>query len=443
MTFAWKSTREGSIDARKIAGGVLLVIRAEDVRRTGTGLHAKVTIILANNEGATKGTKVTSDTLNLDKEAARHDFVTTLYGAPRSPKTPLFSKEFIELYPREEFSRDLYDFSEDFFGQLMSVTRGKLVSGDAEKTKPKFLVDGLVLEEGGTVLYAPPKSVKSYLTMLLAVSIDAGVTTYFPVKQARVMYLNLERGEGLMSRRLGLVNRVLGLPPERPLLMMNEKGKSLATIYDAARATVEEHEAEVVLLDSLTRGGFGDLNGNEEANRAMDYLNRLAPAWIAIAHTPRQDDSHIFGSQMFDAAMDVGVNVRRQKKSDGTVGVGLNVKETNDFGAPPRMRILAFEFDEYGLLNIREAQRHEFPDIEEDSSSPRTPADRIEDQLKAWGKASQAQLKEDLGMSIGMISQELDTLLASGRVAREKDGRKFVYYVPDSKDVNFHGSFQE
>jgi hypothetical protein len=428
--FNWKSPREGVIDARYLAGGVLLVIRAEEARRTTTGLHAKVTIIFAENEGATKGTKVTSDTFNLDKEAQRNDFVTVLYGAPRSTKTPKLSEDFMTAYPRANFERALYDFSEEFYEQLMSVSQGRFVSGDTEKTEPKFLVDGLVLEDGGTVLYAPPKSVKSYLTMLLAVSIDAGVSTYFPVKQARVAYLNLERGESLMTRRLGLVNRVLGLPPERPLLMMNEKGKSLANVYPAAKATVERNEAEVVFLDSLTRGGFGNLNDNEPANQAMDFLNRLAPAWVAIAHTPRQDDTHIFGSQMFDAAMDVGVNIRRQKLPDGTVGIGINVKDTNDFGAPPQMRILAFEFDTFGLTNVRDAHRHEFPEIEE-TSSPRTNADRIYDQLVAFGKASQQQLADDLRMNPGTVSAETRRLLNEGRIiSLPKEGRHLMYGVP-------------
>lgn len=432
MSFEWKSPREGVVNARKLAGGVLLVIQAEDVRKTATGLHAKITVALAE-PGARSAKPVESHTFNLDNAGYRNDFVNMLYGTAR--RAPVFSKDFMELYPKDQFSRDLYDFSEEFFEQLMTVSRGKLVKGDAEKTKPKFLVDGLVLEEGGTVLYAPPKSVKSYITMLLAVSIDAGLDTYFPVKQARVMYLNLERGEELMSRRLGLVNRVLGLPPERELLMMNERGRSLATIYEAAKATVEEYGVKLVLLDSLTRGGFGDLNGNEDANKAMDYLNRLAPAWVAIAHTPRQDDTHIFGSQMFDAAMDVGVNVRRQKMPDGTVGIGLDVKETNDFGAPSRMRIVAFEFDEYGLTSVRDAARHEFPEIEKDSASPRTNVEIVHDHFLAFGKLSASMIEKDTGINKGTVSRCIQELLSDGKlVALGKEGRE-LFYGPLSTKV--------
>lgn len=413
------------------------MIQAEDVRRTTTGLHAKLTVATAE-VGASTAVRVKSDTLNLDKEDYRHNFVNMLYGTTRG-RTPKFSKEFMEAYPREDFERDLDDFSEEFYAHLMGTVNAGYVAGDPDKTQIETLVEHLVLFEGGTVIYAPPKSVKSYLCMLLAVSVDAGVSKFFNVKQARVMYVNLERGKGSMQRRLGLINRVLGLPADRQLLMMNERGKRLADVYDAAKKISEEEGVKVVFLDSLTRGGFGDLNGNEEANRAMDYLNRLCPAWVAIAHTPRQDDSHIFGSQMFDAAMDIGINVRRQKKENGTVGVGLVVKETNDTGSPP-MRVLAFEFDQFGLSAVREAIRHEFPEIEESqTSTPRTNAERIWDQLNAFGKLTQAEIADELRINIGTVSGELKTLMEEGKVARDKDGRSFTYYVPSSKDVKFEG----
>jgi len=436
--FQWVSPREGVIDARRMAGGVLLVIRAEDARRTATGMHAKVTIALAE-PGAKSATGVVSDVINMDKESYRHDFVNVLYGPEgRKGRKPKFSPDFIEMYGREEFDRDLYDFSEEFYSHLMGTVNAGWVSGDPDKTEIEMLVEHMILFEGGTVFYAPPKSVKSYLMLLLAVAVDAGISSLFSVKQARVLYVNLERGERSMKRRLGLINRVLGLPADRPLLMLNERGKRLSDVYDAARRLIEEEGVKVTFLDSLTRGGFGDLNGNEEANKAMDYLNRLCPAWVAIAHTPRQDDSHIFGSQMFDAAMDIGVNVRRQKKPDGTVGVGLVVKETNDTGSPP-MRILAFEFDKFGLTNVREAQRHEFPEIEESqTTTPRTNAERIYDQLAAFGKCTQAELSDELRMNIGTVSAELKALMEEGKVARSKEGRSFTYYVPVSP-VKFEG----
>lgn len=432
----WVSPREGVIDARRIVGGVLLILRADDVRRERTGLHAKITIGLAEADGKS-ARQVVSDTFNVGREKERHDFATVLYGAPRSARAAKFSDEFIAMYPREDFERDLYDFTEEFYAHLMGTVDAGLVPGDPDKTEIAMLVEHMILFEGGTVIYAPPKSVKSYLTMLFAVSVDAGISKYFTVQQAPVLYINLERGKRSMQRRLGLVNRALGLPADRPLLMLNERGKRLSDVYDAARDIIEKEGVKLVFLDSLSRGGFGNLNDNEPANRAMDYLNRLCPAWTAIAHTPRQDDSHVFGSLMFDAAMDIGINVRVQKLESNTVGIGLVVKETNDTGSPP-MRVLAFEFDKYGLTAVREAQRHEFPEIE-DTSSPRTNAERILDHLLAFGECTQEELHKDLGLNVGTISGELSGLMDAGKAGRRKEGRKFVYFAIDVSAVKFEG----
>lgn len=440
MTFTWKSPREGVMDARKLAGGVLLVLRAEQIQKQRTGVHGKVTVALAASENATSAQPVISDFFNLDKEAQRADFVTVLYGASRSSKIPKFSEQFRQAYPREEFERDFYDFTEELYPQFMGSVKAGLVHGDSEKTVIPMLIDDLVLVEGGTVIYAPPKSAKSYLTLLMAVSVDAGVSRFFNVRQVPVLFINLERGERSLARRLGLVNRVLGLEADRPLLMVNERGKRLSDVYDAAARLIEKEGVKLVFLDSLTRGGFGDLNGNEQANTAMDYMNRLCPAWVAIAHTPRQDDSHIFGSQMFDSAMDVGINVRREKKADGTVGIGLVVKETNDTGSPP-MRVLAFEFDQHGLKHVRDATVSEFPELEgETSTKARTNAERIRDQLKAFGKSSVSQLADDLRINVGTVHSEVKKMLDAGEiVSLGKEGRSIVYGLPMSKDVKFGG----
>lgn len=425
MTFTWKSPSEGVIDARREVGGVLLVIRAEDVRRTTTGLHAKITVALAEHLNSLKAAPVEGDVFNVQRSDDRHDFANRLYGT--RAKDAKFSIEFMAAYPIKDFERDLFDFSEDFYRELLGNLKGGYVSGDAEKSEPSFYMDGYVLTEGGTILYAPPKSAKSYTAMLWAVSIDAGVPLFAAVRQTTVMYINLERGEGSMTRRLGLVNRVLGLEPSRQLLMLNRRGRTMADVYEPAKEMIEENGVGIVILDSLSRGGYGDLNGNEEANKSMDYLNRLIPSWVAIGHTPRADDSHIFGSNMFDAAMDIGVNVRRQRLGDGTLGIGLHVKDTNDTGVPP-LRILAYEFDGFGLRSVRDAHLGEFSDIEEKGQVARTLPERIVDQLGAFGEQTVSELAKDLTVNPGTVHREVVRLLTAGDVRETKRVGRAIYY---------------
>ncbi len=112
-----------------------------------------------------------------------------------------------------------------------------------------------------------------------------------------------------------------------------------------------EPAADVVILDSISRAGVGDLNENQPVNRAIDMLNRLAPTWLAIAHTPRADETHVYGSVHFEAGEDLGVGLIAQTSMDGLLtGVGLRVDKANDLPKNIPLGIHAMEWDERGVI---------------------------------------------------------------------------------------------
>ena len=176
-----------------------------------------------------------------------------------------------------------------------------------------------------------------------------------------VLFINLERSEESLQYRLGRVNRALGLPVERELLMINQRGHTLIDVYDGACDFIASHGTEVAFCDSLSRAG-GSLTEDDSANRTMDRLNALCRTWVLSAHTPRVDRSHMFGSQMFDAAVDVAVQLLAQTR-DNKLGVGLVVTKENDLGPQP-LRQLAFEFGAGGITGLRPARFGEFPEVE-------------------------------------------------------------------------------
>jgi len=187
-----------------------------------------------------------------------------------------------------------------------------------------------------------------------------------PVKrQANVLYVNLERDAASMARRLANVNEALGLPRNRPLAFQNARGKTLTDTMGAVEAYVKKRNIELVMLDSISRSGFGDLNENRPVNAIMDALNGVAKAWMAIAHTPRADETHVYGSQMFEAAADVMIQMTSQEgRTRDLMGVALQVTKANDIPKPP-MRFWGLEFAEggYGLKSIWSARESEFPTL--------------------------------------------------------------------------------
>jgi len=64
--------------------------------------------------------------------------------------------------------------------------------------------------------------------MAMAVSVDAGCSEIWNVEQANSLYINLERSERSMVKRLGGINTALGLDPARSLPFLNVRGQTLS-----------------------------------------------------------------------------------------------------------------------------------------------------------------------------------------------------------------------
>ena len=97
----------------------------------------------------------------------------------------------------------------------------------------------------------------------------------------------------------------------------------------------------------------------------MDDLNGLGVAWVALAHTPRDDEGHVYGAQQFDAAADLTVRMYTETNNVAgpSLGIALRVIKTNDTGHP-NPRLIVFEFNEYGLRNaFRPDNERGFPDL--------------------------------------------------------------------------------
>jgi hypothetical protein len=209
------------------------------------------------------------------------------------------------------------------------------------------------------------------------------------------------------------------------MAFMNVRGRSLSDIYDVAEHTVKQLGIEVVFLDSISRMGGGSLVDDEAVNRVMDQLNALVPTWVALAHSPRADATHVFGSQMFDAAADVAIQLRGHTVGQGqTTAVALDVTKRNDM-PQPGLKILAYEWTDKGLTRVRHAREHEFPELE----TGRTIS--LEQQVLDWlllrGKGTATEIADETGLNRGKISSLLSHNSHFVHVGR--DGAKIFYGV--------------
>ena len=378
-------------------------VRGAQIRQEKTGIHARVEILV------NKSTIAWSN-FNVERDEDRVRLANSAYQHLNG---------LAEKYPKTYLKKDLDDFCSGLWEAYVSGFRGEVVSGDPDPKPPTFLLEPFILEEGGTILFAPPGRGKSFVTLLWAVCIDSGVCPFWPVKQARVYFLNLERGRSSVRARLGAVNRALGLPMDRALPMLNARGRTLFDVLPAAKRDIAEFGVKHVMLDSISRAGMGDLNENRSVNTIMDGLNALSPSWSAIAHTPRASEEHVFGGIHFDAAADLEVKLlTQQDEGSSTLGIGLQITKDNDVGKRP-MSILALEFGAV-LEKVRFAMPREFGEIE--AKRKGRMADVVRQYLLAEGATSATTTAKETGYSRQSVSDLLnmgDTFVRVGREGKE------------------------
>lgn len=372
-----------------------LVLRAEDIRKERTGVHAKVTIGVGS-------VRIDGDTFNIGRREDR----TRL--ANSALKSPLIE----DLAPRLKMMLDheLLLFLEGLWDFEVGKNEPERRGGAIERKAPPWLLRPYILKGAGTILFGPPGRGKSWTAYAMAVMIDSGYSFFYEAEQAPAMIVNLERSAESVDARLADINVTLGLPRDRGIFRLDRRGRKFQDVADSVARVVEREGVALVVLDSLSRAGYGDLNANEDTNRGMDALNALGTAWLAIGHTPRADEAHLFGSQMQDAAADVMVQLLSEERTDqwgkAILGVGIKGMKANDVRRPP-LTIMAYEFDDIGLTAIRKARPGEFLTVENTSASMDVRG-QVVGYLKAEGEASATVIARETGLNRSMVSQILN-----------------------------------
>ena len=418
----YNRTASGAIQSLVETDSIEVIYQAANVRNERTGVHATVSI--GFREKGRGAIPLDEDTYNVGRREDRERLVNAIY-----KKEAIKDILAANGYDHARMSMDLMLFQRGLWSFEIGNQEAELRGGAHERTHKAFVINPFVVEGGGTIIFAPPGRGKSWLGMLFCVTVDAGIDTFWPVTQGPALFVNLERSAESVDVRLGDINQSLGLPRSRPLLRLDRRGRSLPDVIDGIQRTVTKEGVSFVLVDSLSHMGYGNLIDNDPANKAMDALNSLSPAaWAVLAHTPRGDESHTFGSQMFDAAADVTVQLMTDDKSKGdTLGIGLRVDKANDIRKDTAFTQIALVFDQYGLNLVRKAKPNEF--IEIAAQKKQSTSEQVEEYLSLFGAADAGTIAEGLGLDRSTVTK----VLAQERFAQSgKDGRKVLYNLSES-----------
>jgi hypothetical protein len=398
-----------------LATGNTLRFAARDMRREKTGVHANVAI-------SVNWVTLSWSNFNIERDEDRVRLANSAYKHLDGSSNALDIAEF----PQNAMKHALDLFCYGLWDEVVSDNLGELMEGSEAIGPPKLLLGSYIIDGGGTLVYAAPGRGKSYTAMAMAVALTWGKDQVWSLSDARnCLYINLERSRDSMRWRLARINRALGLPPESPLPFLNARGRSLSDVYEAAARTVEMHSCQVVFLDSISRAGVGDLNENQPVNRVIDMLNRLAPTWLAIAHTPRADETHVYGSVHFEAGEDLGVGLLAQTSADGLVtGIGLRVDKGNDLPRNLPVQIHAMTWDARGLTGIRKSEPGEFPELS--LANKVSVEDMAFEYVALVGKATADEIAREVGKDRTTVSRLLN---ASERFTSSRKGHQIEFEI--------------
>lgn len=422
-------TEEGwTLHSYTLQSGNVLRFGAQDVRRERTGIHAKVKITM-------NWVSLASTNFNIERDEDRVRLSNSAYSHLDGKEHELDRTEF----PKNHFKHALDIFCEGLWDYHVGTQMGEWMAGDPAITAARPLLGNYILDGAGTILYAPPGQGKSYTAIAWAVCLMYGKESIWKIHDTRVpLYINLERSAESMKGRLASVNRALGLDPESPLPFLNARGRSLSDIYEAAQRTIAQHGCGVGIYDSISRaGGGGSMVADDVANKIMDMMNALVPTWVAIGHSPRADETHVYGSQMFTAAADVEVQLKAQTSRDeACTGVGLQVTKANDIPTGG-LGVHVLEWGPLGLTGIRKPRPGEFAEIE--AAVRQSMEQEIEEFIKANGPQSATFIAKRLNKNRANVATMLTRSPRFEKVA--STGGKEVLYglavIPEMQGIRY------
>ena len=374
-----------------VANSFPITFSARDVRDSRTGIHAHVGIIY-------EAGVLEHDIFNTGRAEDRQRLVKKAHGMlPKDFKAIEGSLDSMTRAFSEFTIKLLQVWSRRFRPERLKGTRRS--GGIIYQLKP------FIVPQAGTVFFGPPGAGKSYLGLLMMQSIHMGLSTFWAVEKTPPLYVNLERSRESIAHRLALVNHILGLPEDTELPMLNARGQTIKTVEEGIRIAIREQGVSLLFYDSISRAGIGSLKEDDNANEIIDIFNGMGKTWGAIAHSPRGDASHQFGSVMLDAGEDIGVQIASENQTT-KVGLLLQVRKANDIPTGIK-EFYCMEFDpDVGLIGFRDSRSGEFPELMAlDKKSILT---KVVDYVAEVGQASATQISQELSLDRAQVSRILN-----------------------------------
>jgi DNA-binding transcriptional ArsR family regulator len=292
-------------------------------------------------------------------------------------------------------------------------------------TARDFIVPDLIPRHHPTTLYGWGGTAKSLIALLLSMSVAGGREKFFGREIAvhgPVMYIDFELDADEQHRRVMQLAAGMNMEVPEDLLYVSTLGVRTHEAVEFALSACEEHEAVMVVLDSLGPAMVGDMAAAKDViefhNRYIAPFKTVGATPLLIDHQARQQAGEGYQSKgAFGSAYKehlsrslIQVEAGDRSAEQGTLNVRLRHKKTN-FGALTDPFDVSLSFsDEMIVASTRDL----------------TPADRAqeatlnaEDRVVAAledGPAYPDEIAETTGLARGTVKNKITALKKAGRV---------------------------
>ena len=407
-------TEHGVVGRRWLGTSEAVRINIDEVRRERTGVHGRI-IFLVND------VCIQFDNINLEKGDQRGRFCRDVYKN--------LSDSLTSQYGEKAINHDVGTLCQVLIGWEANHLTVKYIGVDERAEPLSFPLHPFILDNAGSILFAPPGTGKSYVGLIMGMCIANGLTTPFYTSQRPVIYVNLERPENTFRVRDLTVRRALGITGESNVGYMHARGMALKAIARRIERETASRPDTVIIMDSISRTGLGTLLDDSTANQFTDTMNALRRTWLGIGHTPRGDDKHVFGSVHFTAGCDIETRLVGHERGH-TLNLMLETVKAND-GRRNYKHAIALEFGaepQEGLIGIKRLA-HDDPDLVAQSTDLSA---RIASVIDInGGQATPTQIADEVGSALPNITRLLRDP-KSRFVEVRSDGRNKYYGVQDN-----------
>jgi hypothetical protein len=239
---------------------------------------------------------------------------------------PAPHKDVADLLASGGSLEDLVPLPEQHSARLLSAAE---LLAESEEDEADYVVEGLLVRGGTSVLAARPKCGKSTFSRALGLAVAQGKPFLGrAVHRGPVLLISLEDRRRDVARHL----RRLGLRPEDPLFVA-----TAAEGLEEVEAWVREHRPSLVIIDTVARlVKLRDISDYAQVTAALDGILRLARASGAhimlLHHAPKGSDGRDaidapLGSTAIGGTVDVAFHMKRAPDGSRTLAAIARVGE--------------------------------------------------------------------------------------------------------------------